>query len=159
RPRSPGIMLQPCNSAEPMVREIGDDVGAAAGHSSIESRCRCGVDPFMRAVLHPIVWLCLVGLLLAWPVHAAPPPGADPNSELGRWFRSLKTSKGEICCSVADCRRPYAWRQTTSRGYQVQEGNGAPWLDVSPLNILQLRNPIGDAIACIVGGNVRCFIP
>ncbi|HKF73597.1 MAG TPA: hypothetical protein VKB68_17720 [Stellaceae bacterium] len=112
----------------------------------------------MRAVLQAIVWLSLAGLLTQ-PLRAAPPPGADPNSEIGRWFQSLKNSKGEICCSVADCRRPYAWRQTMGQGYQVQEGNGAPWLNVPPQNILRLKNPLGDAIACVVGGNVRCFIP
>ena len=112
----------------------------------------------MRAVLHEIICLCLAELLLT-PVHAAPPAGADPNSEIGRWFQSLENSKGEICCSVADCRRPYAWRQTIGGGYQVQEGNGAPWLDVPPENMLNRTNPFGDAIACIVGGRVRCFVP
>ena len=113
----------------------------------------------MRAVLHAIVWLCLAGVLLT-PVRAAPPAGADPNSELGRWFQSLRNSHGENCCSVADCRRPYAWRQTMSHGYQVQEGEGAPWLDVPPENILRRQNPFGDAIACIIGGGwVRCFVP
>lgn len=113
----------------------------------------------MRAALHAIIWPCLAGLLLTRPLPAAPPAGADPNSEISRWFQSLQNSKGEICCSVADCRRPYAWRQTTGHGYQVQEGNGAPWLDVPTENILRRKNPLGDAIACIVGGRVRCFIP
>src|SRR5215467_4487787 len=110
----------------------------------------------LMRVLQAIAWLYLAGLLLTRPMHAAPPAGADPN---GRWFQSLKNSKGEICCSVADCRRPYAWRQTTDHGYQVQEGKGAPWLDVPPVNILSSKNPLGDAIACVVGGRVRCFIP
>jgi hypothetical protein len=113
----------------------------------------------MHAVLHAIVWLYLTGMLLT-PVHAAPPAGADPNSELGRWFQSLRNSNGENCCSVADCRSPYAWRQTTSHGYQLQESEGAPWLDVPSENILRRQNPFGDAIACIIrGGWVRCFVP
>jgi hypothetical protein len=112
----------------------------------------------MCRALHAILWLCLTGVMLTRPLHAAPPTGSDPNSEIGRWFQSLQNSKGEICCSIADCRRPYAWRQT-GRGYQVQEGNGAPWLDVPPENILRRENPLGDAIACIVGGRVRCFVP
>ena len=109
-------------------------------------------------IMRPILWLCLAGVMLTRPLRAAPPTGADPNSEIGRWFQSLLNSKGEICCSIADCRRPYAWRQT-GRGYQVQEGNGAPWLDVPPENILHRKNPLGDAVACIVGGRVRCFVP
>ncbi|HUK10675.1 MAG TPA: hypothetical protein VLX09_22580 [Stellaceae bacterium] len=113
----------------------------------------------MRTVPHAKIWLCLAGVLLTWPLHAAPPAGTDPNSEIGRWFQSLRNGKGEICCSVADCRRPYAWRHTTAHGYQVQEGKGAPWLDVPPENILRQQNPLGDAVACIVGGRVRCFLP
>jgi hypothetical protein len=118
-----------------------------------------GAILLMRAVRYASLWLCLAGLLVMRPPHAAPPAGTDPNSEIGRWFQSLQNSKGEICCSVADCRRPYAWRQTTGRGYQVQEGNGAPWIDVPPENILRGKNPLGDAIACVVGGRVRCFVP
>jgi len=66
----------------------------------------------MHAVWHASLWLCLTGLLVTRPLHAAPPAGTDPNSEIGRWFQSLQNNKGEICCSVADCRRPYAWRQS-----------------------------------------------
>ena len=98
--------------------------------------------------------------MLVTPVHAAPPAGADPSSEIGRWFQSLQNSNGESCCSVADCRRPCAWRQTMSHGYQVQESEGAPWVDVPAENILRRQNPIGDAIARIIGGGwVRCFVP
>ena len=106
----------------------------------------------------------LVVLMLATPglfvpgAAAAPPPGADPSSEIGLWFRSLQNSSGEFCCSVADCRRPYAWRQTTGKGYQVEAAEGSPWLDVPPENILRRANLLGDAIACIVGNQVRCFI-
>ena len=109
--------------------------------------------PPRRHFIAPAIALMLVGSS----VRAAPPPGSDPNSELSAWFRSLQNAKGEFCCSVADCRRPHAWRQQAN-GYQVQEGKGAPWLDVPNENILRRENPLGDAVACIVGGVVRCFI-
>jgi hypothetical protein len=96
-------------------------------------------------------------LLASFSARAAPPPGNDPNSELSAWFRSLQNDKGEFCCSVADCRRPYAWRQQAS-GYQVQVAKEAPWLDVPAENILRRVNLLGDAVACVVGGQVRCFI-
>jgi len=96
-------------------------------------------------------------LLASFNVWAAPPPGSDPNSELSAWFRSLQNEKGESCYSVADCRRPYAWRQQAS-GYQVQAAKDAPWLDVPAENILRRVNLLGDAVACVVGGQVRCFI-
>lgn len=125
----------------------------------LKDSTRAELIPLMGVFPHAVVWVCLAGVLLM-PVRAAPPAGADPNSEVGRWFQSLRNSKGEFCCSVADCRRPYAWRQTMNHGYQVQEGAGAPWVDVPVENILHRQNPFGDAIACILGGGwVRCFIP
>lgn len=113
----------------------------------------------MRAFLLAVYWLCVAGLVTIAAAHAAPPDGADPSSEIGRWFQSLENRKGENCCSVADCRRPYAWRQMMGHGYQVQMAPASPWLDVPAENILRRENLIGDAIACIVGGKVRCFIP
>jgi len=109
--------------------------------------------PHRWAFTAPALVLLLVGLS-AW---AAPPPGSDPNSELSAWFRSLQNAKGEFCCSVSDCRRPYAWRQQAS-GYQVQAVKDAPWLDVPTENVLRRENLLGDAVACIVAGQVRCFI-
>ena len=97
-------------------------------------------------------------LLAGLGARAAPPPGADPNSELSAWFRSLQNAKGEFCCSVSDCRKPYAWRQQVGGGYQVQAQQDAPWLDVPADNILRRENLLGDAVACIVAGQVRCFI-
>src|SRR5690242_9027632 len=63
--------------------------------------------PRRRQFIAPALALWLAG----FSALAAPPPGSDPNSELSAWFRSLQNAKGELCCSVADCRRPYAWRQ------------------------------------------------
>jgi hypothetical protein len=40
----------------------------------------------------------------------------------------------------------------------VQAAEDAPWLDVPSENILRQVNLLGDAVACIVGGQVRCFI-
>ena len=118
----------------------------------------------MKRKPDPILTICVVAFLLSliglvWVPFArsAPPPGADPNSEIGLWFRSLENSKGENCCSVADCRRPFAWRHTGT-GYEVQAVAGSPWIAVPPENILRRENLIGDAVACIVGGQVRCFI-
>ena len=106
---------------------------------------------------HKFIAPALALALAAFSAWAAPPPGSDPNSELSAWFRSLQNEKGEFCCSVADCRRPYAWRQQ-AHGYQVQAEKDAPWLDVPAENILRRVNLLGDAVACIVGGQVRCFI-
>jgi len=95
-------------------------------------------------------------ILAGFAASAAPPPGTDPNSELSAWFGSLQNEKGEFCCSVAECRRPSAWRQQVN-GYQVQPVKDAPWLEVPAENILRRANPVEDGVACIVGEQVRCF--
>src|SRR5260370_5513900 len=91
--------------------------------------------PRRGQLIAPALALLLAGFS-AW---AAPPPGSDPNSELSAWFRSLQNAKGEFCCNVTDCRRPYAWRQQAS-GYQVQAVRDALWLDVRAANILLAEN-------------------
>lgn len=48
----------------------------------------------------------LFALLLATaPAWAAPPPGADPNSPLATWLRTMRDRHGIGCCDSADCRR------------------------------------------------------
>lgn len=47
----------------------------------------------------------LLILALLSPAQAAPPVGADPNSPLGVWLRSLRDVRGVGCCDQADCRR------------------------------------------------------
>ncbi len=96
--------------------------------------------------------------MLAGVAFAAPPLGADLNSPLAMWYRSLNNAKGENCCSVADCRRPYAWTRIDDV-YQVQMVAHTPWLRVPPENVLRRENEAGDAVACVVGGVVRCFVP
>jgi len=141
------------------IELIGERFGiTASAVSSIAKRRGLPmkvVRPKPRA--HEFVGSALALMLVSFGVWAAPPPGSDPNSELSAWFRSLQNAKGEFCCSVADCRRPHAWRQRID-GYQVQAAEDAPWLDVPPENVLRRENPLGDAVACIVGGQVRCFI-
>ena len=98
----------------------------------------------MRAVLHAIVWLCLAGALLT-PVHAAPPAGADPNSEIGQWFHGLRQpGTAAPCCSLADC------HMTDYRigkdGYEALVAGR--WVPIPPETILRTSNPTGRAVVC-----------
>lgn len=98
-----------------------------------------------------------VFLVAVFNVHAAPPEGADPNSALSLWFKSLVNSKGEYCCSVADCRPVRDWKQT-GEGYQVKPQGSDDWIPVPPENVLRRENPLGQPVACVIGGIVRCFV-
>lgn len=86
---------------------------------------------------------------------AAPPENADP--ALAPWFRSLaQPGTGISCCSIADC-RPVDTRITPS-GYEIFVKD--QWLTVPPEKILQgKQNPTGKPVACVLNGQVLCFVP
>jgi hypothetical protein len=97
-------------------------------------------------------------LLLATPVLAAPPPGADPYSPTSKWVKTLKTSDGHDCCGIADCRPTKILPSETSESGlkawigREQFGDGAPddWVDVprTALNPAQDDNPTGTSWVC-----------
>ena len=111
----------------------------------------------------------LLVAMLGWRIaHGAPPPGADMNSVLSGWVRTLKTPDGTLCCSDADCRptairldddgkrwawigreqygsaAPDDWREIPERVWDGTQAAGAP--------------PDGRAWVCFYGGEVRCAI-
>ena len=108
----------------------------------------------------------LLALLIAGPALAAPPPGADPNSAIGQWVRSLKTREGYSCCDVADCRPTWA-RIGDAGGWEVwigkdRYGDAAPdaWQPVPAAALDAKANgpaPDGHVWACFYQGAVRCF--
>jgi hypothetical protein len=54
-------------------------------------------------VIRTVILLAMMAVPM--PLGAAPPDGADPNSPLGIWYRSLRVpDTGQSCCSVSDCR-------------------------------------------------------
>jgi hypothetical protein len=111
-------------------------------------------------------WALLLILLLAIsaPSHAAPPPGADPNSEIGQWFRSLRQpGTAAPCCSLADC------HMTDYRigkdGYEALVVGR--WIPIPRETILRTSNPTGRAVVCATVApvlqyraaiTIRCFV-
>ena len=94
--------------------------------------------------------------VLAGVALGQPPPGADPNSPLGLWYRSLTTPySGGSCCSVADCRPVEA--RLVSEGWEIHVDG--VWIKVSPHMVLKRDNPDGRPIACLHAGIVICFVP
>ena len=103
------------------------------------------------------LWLPAIGaaVVAGSAAFGAPPENADP--ALAPWFRSLaQPGTGISCCSLADC-RPVDARITPS-GYEILV-NGQ-WLAVSPEKILHGKeNPVGKAVACVLNGQILCFVP
>jgi hypothetical protein len=110
----------------------------------------------------------LVALLLFLPLSAkaAPPPGADPNSPIAKWFEQLKQPGTQIgCCSIADCRPVDA--------DQDLDGTFVAIIDKHVVKIPQDKviwapNPIGKPVACYsIEWNllneehfhILCFVP
>lgn len=121
------------------------------------------VVPWFGRLLNLIFWAIFLLLLLAI-AHAAPPEGADPESPLGRWYRSLHVPHSTaLCCSISDCRPVEARAQNGH--WQIRRGQ--QWIDVPEDRIVRRDNPDGRPIACIgqyddaPGGNgpIRCFVP
>lgn len=107
--------------------------------SKARSHCR---HPIGRKATRLLVASLLA--LVAEFSRAQPPPGADPNSEIARWFKSLKSNKGLTCCDVSDCRRVEARLVNGYYEALIDE----QWWRVPDDVIANVRNPIGEYIAC-----------
>lgn len=120
-----------------------------------------------RRLFHAVVIaLSLVCVLLALlgPAVAAPPAGADPDSPVAAWYRSLRSEADIPCCSLADCRNvPSRWASDHFEAFigATVFGEDAPdkYLPVPAKAVLHLRNPTGDAVACYHSGEILCFVP
>jgi len=88
---------------------------------------------------------------------AAPPPGADPNSDMARWFQSLRQpGTGTSCCSLSDCRLT-DYRAGVS-GYEALVAG--LWISVPQDKILRgITNPTGRAVVSArPEGTILCFV-
>jgi hypothetical protein len=96
------------------------------------------------------------GMALGASGLAAQPDGADPNSPLGSWYRSLRSPDGVSCCSIADC-RPIDARLVAEHWEILVPEFG--WQVVPADRVLKRENPDGRPIACRSYGRVLCFVP
>src|SRR5215468_6727045 len=100
------------------------------------------------------LWLLAFSISNA-PSQAAPPNGADPDSPLGQWYKSLQAPHtGKQCCSISDC-RPVLAREKNGRwevylenalSETLELGNGR-WVTVPEDVILKRENLDGRPIA------------
>ena len=110
----------------------------------------------------------LLCLLLATPAFAAPPPGANPDSDIARWIKTLRDPGGALCCSAADCRRTQIERRDDGTRWawvgRDEFGANAPdrWMPITErvwnLTTADGPPPDGRAWVCFWGGQVRCAI-
>ncbi len=110
----------------------------------------------------------VLAVLVLTPVTAVaePPPGADPNSPIAHWFRSLhRKGDGFPCCSLADCREVSARAQPNGRwailASKASFDNGDDqWHEVPPDRVVTgVKNPLGNPVACWSPWmGVMCFV-
>jgi hypothetical protein len=110
--------------------------------------------------------LLFISILISVAVLSAsaqPPPGADPNSEIAKWFKSLKSNDGHPCCDVSDCRRVEA--RLVNGSYEALVDD--QWAKVPDAAIRRIENPTGQYIACYTSQDYStkfppyffCFVP
>lgn len=99
-----------------------------------------------------------VGLaLISVAASAAPPPGSDPNSPTGTWFRDLmRPDTNTSCCDASDCRNVLS--RITPDGWEARIGT--KWLPVPADRVLHRNNPTAEAVACYLPWlGIICFVP
>jgi hypothetical protein len=134
-----------------MAAELADGEEAEAIITEIAEDKR----KFTRASL-VVVLLLSFGFPLA--ALGAPPDGADPDSPIGQWFKSLRQpDTGLICCSIADC-RPIEYRIAVDHYEVAIDGR---WVSVPPEKVVHRENPTGHAILCRgpASSVIFCFVP
>ena len=105
----------------------------------------------------------LAALVATLSASAQPPLGADPNSDLGKWFKSLKNEHGLPCCDVSDCRRVEARLSDGHYEALIDER----WARVPDDKIRRVENPTRQYIACYMyydgtrdpPPHFFCFVP
>ena len=105
--------------------------------------------------------ICALALLAA-PARAKPPEGYTPSPEESAWFKSLRQSNGNLCCSEqTDCRKVPAadirsrgpdWQFKATREIYGIENGDDEWHDIPPEIIEHSRaamaNPTGEWVIC-----------
>ena len=100
----------------------------------------------------------LLIFLITSVVWARDPDGRYENSPLKPWFDQLKSSRGDLCCSVADGIVDPEWRSQDGHYQVFIEGN---WIDVPDSAVVKEPNRLGRTLAWIVRGErvwIRCFM-
>jgi len=103
------------------------------------------------------VFMLLAMTAFPMPLAAAPPDGADPNSALGIWYRSLRVPEtGQSCCNVSDCRPvDAAWVE----GDRWRARIGDKVIDIPAKSVLRRENLDGRGILCRSIWAILCFVP
>lgn len=131
-------------------------------------------------ILRILAVIALLALAALPKALGEPPSGANPDSEVGRWFKSLKRIDKDGseygCCDLSDCR--FVSTRIGPQGYEAlidRENYGIKdevawltkfgtldpqWVPVPNDRILQGKeNPYGRAAACwSLWSDVICFV-
>jgi len=117
----------------------------------------------LRRICRYLMFSSILAVAVTFYAAAQPPAGADPNSEMANWFKSLKSNEGQPCCDVSDCRRVEA--RLVNGSYEAFIDD--EWARVPDAVIKRVENPTGQYIACYTAGDYStkfppyffCFVP
>jgi hypothetical protein len=127
------------------------------------SQTRSTQPPSTGRNVRKILLANLVALTVTMSGSAQPPAGADPNSEIAKWFKTLKNDQGLPCCDISDCRRVEA--RLMNGYYEVLIDQ--QWARVPDRAVRTVENPMGQYIACYIyyegtrefPPHFYCFVP
>jgi len=107
----------------------------------------------------------ITAVLLASPSFSQPPPGADPDSDIGKWFNSLVRDDGLHCCGQqVDCRvaEPGELHYDGDRLFITLNGVSRPVED--KYLVEREDNPMGQSVICRtrfegIESTLYCVVP
>jgi hypothetical protein len=102
------------------------------------------VTPEIRNIVTGLVLACL---FLGWLARDA--WAHDP-------YVDWKTRNGISCCHGRDCAPATAWQDADGNWFARQNGQT---YSIPPHAVLPIPSPDGRSHACVIGGNVICFVP
>jgi hypothetical protein len=107
-----------------------------------------------------LLFTCVTALAVTFAASAHPPEGAEQNSPIAKWFKSLRNNHGLSCCEISDCRPVEA--RLMNGYYEALIDNR--WFRIPDETINNVGNPTGQYIACYsyhddFSPNFYCFVP
>src|ERR1051325_5387430 len=107
-----------------------------------------------------LLFACFTVLTVTFAASAHPPEGAEQDSPIAKWFKSLRNNHGLSCCEISDCRPVEA--RLRNGYYEALIDNR--WFRIPDETINNTGNPTGQYIACYsyyddFSPHLYCFVP
>ena len=110
-------------------------------------------------MIHKFWWVPIIAVGMAMAAHyaqAAPPDGYNPDSDTAKWYHSLRSPAGGLCCDLSDCRPVDA--RIVGDHWEAWADN--KWYPIPDDKIVHASaNPTGEAVLCHYSATIYCFVP